>query len=73
MTANKLMTMGAVAFAGFAAWYALKNNRVGILPVTGEQQRMQGVADWLVQNQSQEKAIEDAIWAAYVKSPGAGI
>lgn len=60
MTQNQIMTYGSIAFAGFAAWFALK--RTGVLPpMTGEQQRMQGTADWLNQNAAQNTAVNQAI------------
>lgn len=59
MTKNQMMTAGAVAFAGFAAWFALR--KTGALPETGEQQRMAGVADLFAQNKAQEAATNAAI------------
>lgn len=59
MTQNQLMTYGSIAFAGFAAWFALK--KTGVLPTTGEQQRMEGTADWLNQNAAQTTAVQQAV------------
>lgn len=59
MTQNQLLTYGSVAFAGFAAWYALRKTGI-VAPLTGEQQRMQGTADWMSQNAAQNKAVNAA-------------
>lgn len=59
MTKNQVMTYGAIAFAGYAVWFAMKQK--GALPMTGEQQRMQGTADWLGQNAAQNNAVNQAI------------
>lgn len=57
---SKIVTWGAVAFAAFAVSVYLKSKGKGIGPLTGEQQRMQGVDDLFTVSRTQERAIEKA-------------
>lgn len=60
LTTNTILTAGSIAFAGFAAWFALKKTGV-IAPESGEQQRMAGTNAWLATGKQQTQAVDGAI------------
>lgn len=49
MKTSTLMTAGAVAFAAFAAWYALRKPGQVASATPAQAQRDTGLADWLAQ------------------------
>jgi hypothetical protein len=60
---KQLMTYGAVGFAAFAvwAWAKSKGQTLGLGQLTGEQQRMQGVDDWMTASSNQFAVTGEAI------------
>jgi hypothetical protein len=59
MTSAKLMTAGAVAFAGFALWYVFRTPGQTIASQPAQQQRDAGLASWLAQYDAQHRDISD--------------
>ena len=47
MNTNKLLTAGAIAFAGYALWYVNRTPGKAIARQPAQQQRDSGLANWL--------------------------